>query len=134
MKYFLDTNVISRFVSKDTDAVAKITSIASDDDNELFINELVYLEALRAIPITHKKLFAQTKEALDMCEKLDIPQEIYDKAVNFARFCKSKGVNLGKCEPIDYLHFMTAKHYGLAIVSYDDDMQQLQEKYEEFTQ
>ncbi len=128
MKYFLDTNVISGIVGKDADTIA----IVENEENEFFINRLVYLESLRAIPLTHKKLFEQTKKTLEGFENLDIPQEIYSKSIDFARFCKSKGLHLGKCEAIDYLHFMMAMHYGLEIISHDKDMARFQEKYAEF--
>jgi predicted nucleic acid-binding protein len=132
MKYFLDTNIISRIVSNDVDTMKIVKNIAEDEESEFFVNELVYMESLRAIPLTHKKLFERTKEALENFESLDIPQEIYSKSIAFARYCKSKGLSFGKCEAIDYLHFMTAKHYGLEIISHDGDMLKLQEKYEEF--
>ena len=132
MKYFFDTNVISNLVRKDEAAIAKLQEIASDESSELYTNRLVYLESLRAIPLTHKKLFESTKETLESFEKLEITQEIYDKSIEFARFCKSKGISLGKCEAIDYIHFITAKYYGLEIVSFDGDMDRLEEKYQEF--
>ena len=132
MKYFFDTNVISNLVRKDEVAIAKLQEIASDESSELYTNRLVYLESLRAIPLTHKKLFESTKETLESFEKLEITQEIYDKSIEFARFCKSKGINLGKCEAIDYIHFIIAKYYDLEIVSFDGDMQTLESKYQEF--
>ena len=79
-----------------------------------------------------QNLFDKTKETLESFEKLEITQEIYDKSVDFARFCKSKGISLGKCEAIDYIHFITAKYYGLEIVSFDNDMKTLESKYQEF--
>ncbi len=133
MKYFFDTNVISNLVRENPIAKAKLQEIASNESSELYTNRLVYLESLRAIPLTHKKLFESTKETLESFEKLEITQEIYDKSIEFARFCKSKGINLGKCEAIDYIHFITAKYYGLEIVSFDGDMKTLESKYQEFT-
>lgn len=90
------------------------------------------MESLRAIPLTHINLFDRTKETLESFEKLEIKQEIYDKSIEFARFCKSRGTNLGKCEAIDYIHFITAKYYSLEIVSFDSDMNTLEKKYQEF--
>ena len=133
MKYFFDTNVISNLVRKDEAAIAKLQEIASDDNSELYINRLVFMESLRAIPMDRKNLFDKTKETLESFEKLEITQEIYDKSVDFARFCKSKGISLGKCEAIDYVHFITAKYYALEIVSFDNDMKTLESKYQEFT-
>ena len=132
MKYFFDTNVISNLVRKEEVAITKLQELASDDKAEFYTNQLVFMESLRAIPLTHKKLFDNTKETLENFEKLEITQDIYNKSIEFARFCKSKGINLGKCEAIDYIHFITAKHYNLEIVSFDGDMAKLEAKYQEF--
>ncbi len=132
MKYFFDTNVISGLVRQDSVAQAKLQELASDEMSEFYMNRLVFMESLRAIPLTHKKLYNNTKDTLENFEKLEITQEIYDKSIEFARFCKSKGINLGKCEAIDYIHFITAKYYSLEIVSFDMDMGKLEEKYQDF--
>lgn len=132
MKYFFDTNVISRLVKEDSAAISKLQELASDETSEFYINSLVFMESLRAIPFTYKKLYNNTKETLGSFEKLEITQEIYEKSVEFARFCKSKGINLGKCEAIDYIHFVTAKYYNLEIISFDGDMKTLEIKYQEF--
>lgn len=129
MKYFFDTNVISNLVKENEEAIEKIKELASNPDSEFYINRLVFMESLRAIPLTHKNLYKKTLETLNSFEKLDITQDIYDKSVEFARFCKSKGINLGKCEAIDYLHFITSKHYNLEIISFDGDIARLEEKY-----
>ena len=131
MKYFFDTNIISNLVKKDDSTISLIKNIINDD-SEFFINKLVYIESLRAIPMTHKKLFKATKETLDNFIKLDINKEIYDESIIFARFCKNKGINLGKCEVIDYLHFITAKYYNLKIISYDKDLERLEDMYKIF--
>jgi predicted nucleic acid-binding protein len=132
MKYFFDTNVISNLVRKDSAAISKLQELASDETSEFYTNRLVFMESLRAIPLTHKKLYTNTKETLENFEKLEITQDIYDRSVDFARFCKSKGVSLGKCEAIDYIHFVTAKYYDLEIISFDGDMSKLEEKYQAF--
>ena len=132
MKYFFDTNVISLLAREDSVAIAKLQELASDETSEFYTNRLVFMESLRAIPMDRKNLFNKTKSTLENFEKLEITQEVYDKSVDFARFCKSKGVNLGKCEAIDFIHFITAKYYGLEIVSFDGDMGRLEEKYQEF--
>jgi predicted nucleic acid-binding protein len=132
MKYFFDTNVISNLVREDSVAIAKLQELALDETSEFYTNRLVFMESLRAIPMDRKNLFNKTKSTLENFEKLEITQEIYDKSVDFARFCKSKGVNLGKCEAIDFIHFITAKYYGLEIVSFDGDMGRLEEKYQKF--
>ena len=62
MKYFIDTNVIIDFLKKDVDATKKLTLIAGEEDSELFINRLVYLESLRTIDIQKFTIFSwQTK-------------------------------------------------------------------------
>jgi len=132
MKYFFDTNVISNLVREDSAAISKLQELASDETSEFYINKLVFMESLRAIPLTHKKLYNNTKETLESFEKLEITQDIYEKSVEFARFSKSKGINLGKCEAIDYIHFITAKYYNLEIISFDGDMKTLEIKYQEF--
>jgi len=132
MKYFFDTNVISKLVNKDSDTIEKIQELTTDEESEFYINRLVYMESLRAIPLTHKKLYRNTIDTLDSFEKLDITQSIYDTSVKFARFCKSKGLNFGKCEAIDYLHFITSKNYNLEIISFDKDMKKLEELYPQF--
>lgn len=132
MKYFFDTNVISHLVREDSVAIAKLQELASDVTSEFYTNRLVFMESLRAIPLTHKRLYNTTKATLESFEKLEVTQDIYDKSVEFARFCKSKGVSLGKCEAIDYIHFVTAKYYNLEIISFDGDMKTLETKYQEF--
>lgn len=132
MKYFFDTNVISNLVRKDINAITKLKELASNEESRFYINRLVFMESLRAIPLGRISLYKNTKETLENFEKLEITQDIYDKSVDFARFCKSKGVSLGKCEAIDYIHFVTAKYYNLEIISFDGDMSRLEEKYQEF--
>ena len=132
MKYFFDTNVISKLVNKDSDVIDRLQKLASDESNEFYINRLVYMESLRAIPFKHKRLYRDTVKTLDNFGKLDITQSIYDTSIKFARFCKSKGLSFGKCEAIDYIHFITAKEYGLEVISYDEDMKKMEEKYELF--
>lgn len=81
MKYFFDTNIISSLVREEEAIIDKIQEIATKDDNEFYINRLVYLEYLRAIPYTHRNLYNNTKETLDSFIKLDITQEIYEISV-----------------------------------------------------
>ena len=93
------------------------------------------METLRGIKYTHSKRFETAQIKLKDFEKLDITQDIYDMAIKFARFCKSRGLTLkGKCEAIDYIHFITAKYYGLEIVSLDGDLSALEDKYQDFIQ
>jgi hypothetical protein len=41
----------------------------------------------------------------------------------------SMGELQGKCAAIDFLHFITAKHYQLELLSNDKDMKQLEDGY-----
>jgi len=133
VKYFIDTNIIIDLINKDSEAIEKLSKIASSEESVLYINRLVEIESLRTIHVSHSKVFQNAKNTLNIFEKVDIKQEIYDEAVEFSRFCKSKGVSLkGKCEAIDFIHFITAKHYGLEIVTNDKDFAKLEEKYNEF--
>jgi predicted nucleic acid-binding protein len=132
VKYFLDTNVISKLVKKDSEAIAKMKEITQENVPEFYINRLVKLESLRAIPLTYKKLYTKTEETLNLFREVEIKPDIYSEAISFARYCKSKGLNFGKCEAIDYLHFITAKHYELTLISFDNDMLKLEEKYSKF--
>jgi len=133
VKYFFDTNVIIDIFDKDEKAMERLTSIFLEKDSEILINKLVYLEALRTIHFTHKKIFREAKRTLDSFEKLDVTQDIYDEAIEFSRYCHSKGVRLkGKCEAIDFLHFMTAKYYGLEMISNDKDLGKLENAYLEY--
>jgi len=134
MKYFIDTNIIIDFLSKKEEAIQKLSEIASEDDCEIYINRLVYLESLRTIPTKNRKIFKNAEETLNVFEKLDINPEIYDNAIEFSRFFKTvKHQSLkGKCEAIDILHFMTAKHYDLELVTYDGDFERLEKIYQEF--
>ena len=131
MKYFFDTNVISKLANNDTETKELVKKII-EEQGELYINRLVYAEALRAIPLRHSSIFKKTKAAIDLFAKVDITEEIYQESVAFARFCKSKGLSFGKCEIIDYIHFITAKHYSLEMVSHDRDMARLEENYSDF--
>ena len=134
MQYFFDTNVIIDILDKKDDVIEKLEAISLEEDSEILINRLVYLEALRTIRFRDKKVFRKAKITLDSFEKLDIKQEIYDEAVKFSRYCHSKGrgVLKGKCEAIDYLHFITSKYYNLVMVSNDNDMNELEEQYVKF--
>jgi predicted nucleic acid-binding protein len=129
VKYFFDTNVISKLVKNDPEAMVKIREITEEEEPEFYINRLVKLESLRAIPLTHKKLYTKTEDTLNLFRELEIKPDIYNEAISFARYCKSKGLSFGKCEAIDYLHFITAKYYDLTLISFDNDMKKLEEKY-----
>ncbi len=135
MKYFLDTNIIIDLLKEKEEAIEILSNIASDPDSVIYINRLVELETLRGIRFAHSRRFQIAQRELEKFEKLDITQDIYSETTNFARYCKSKGITLKKsCEAIDYLHFITAKYYGLQIISIDRDMSALEDKYQEFTQ
>jgi predicted nucleic acid-binding protein len=130
VKYFLDTNLIIDFLAKKPQAISKLLTIAQQGDSEIFVNRLVYLETLRTIPVSNSRIFRDSKAVIDGFEFLDINQEIYDKSIDFSRYCQSKGITLkGKCAAIDFLHFITAKHYALELLSNDQDMEKLADAY-----
>ncbi len=151
MKYYIDTNVIIDLLGQNkkiddkresdeeekerkVDAQLKVkeqlSKILLEDDSELFINRLVLVEALRTIHFRESGKFRKAEKKLGEFRQLEIKPIIYNKAIDFSRFCHSKGVKLkGKCEAIDFLHFITAKHYELKIVSNDADMPKLEEQY-----
>lgn len=137
MNYFLDTSVLIDFLNQKERAIDCIKKVMESEESRLFINRLVYIETLRTIPWQHTKVFLATKKALESFEKLDITQAIYEKAILFSRYCLMRGVQLkkgksGDCQPIDFLHFMTAKEYGLALVTFDKDFEKLEKLYSEF--
>jgi len=133
VKYFLDTNIIIDILEKKADVLEKLEAILLEDDSELFINRLILLETLRTIHFNHKKIFREAEETLKFFRQLDIKPTIYNRAIEFSRFCHSRGVKLkGKCEAIDFIHFMTAKYYNLKIISNDKDLEKLETQYNEF--
>lgn len=143
MRYFIDTNLIIDYCANETkknisedrrqqilDAKNQLNPILANDDSLIFINRLVYLETLRTIRLTDKNIFRETKQILNLFEILDVNQTIYEQAVNFSRFCKSKHISLkGRCETIDFLHFITAKYYELELLTCDRDMAKLETVY-----
>jgi len=133
-KYFIDTNLIIDFLNKKSEAIEIITNIVNNEESELFINQLVNLESLRTIPVQNTNIFNKAKEVLEGFEKLEINHEVFDKTIEFSRFFKTvKHQSLkGRCEAIDLLHFITAKHYDLELITYDKDFARLEIIYQEF--
>ena len=133
MKYFIDTNIIIDFLANNEEAKAQLKALFLQEDSELFINRLIVMETLRTIHFNHKKVFREAEEKLTLFQQLDIKPKVYEKAIEFSRFCHSKGIKIkGKCEAIDFLHFITAKHYKLEMVSNDGDMSKLEDAYVKF--
>lgn len=133
MKYFIDTNIIIDFLDNKEEAIERLKALAVEEESELFINRLVLVETLRTIRFSHKKIFREAKEKLSFFRKVDIEPAIYEEAIQFSRYCHSKGVKIkGKCEAIDFLHFITAKYYDLILISNDRDLDRLEESYGEF--
>ncbi|MCX6073366.1 MAG: PIN domain-containing protein [Campylobacterales bacterium] len=133
MKYFIDTNlIIDVFERKNSDSITKLSLILEDSNNEIFYNGIVYTETLRTI--LDENTFSELKSAFDLFTWLDIDQSIYTETKKFSRFCHSKEIKVtkGRCEVIDIIHFITAKHYGLELFSNDSDMQKLEEAYQQF--
>ena len=133
MKYFIDTNVIIDLLNNDEKAKAQLKALFLEEESELFINRLIVMETLRTIHFNHKKVFREAEKKLTLFRQVDIKPKIYKDAVAFSRFCHSKGIKIkGKCEAIDFLHFITAKYYDLIIVSNDRDMSKLEGTYSKF--
>ena len=133
MKYFIDTNVIIDLLNNKKESIEQIKSLILEEDSELFINRLVLMETLRTIHFTNKKVFREAEKKLGLFRQVDIRPKIYGNSVEFSRFCHGRGVKIkGKCEAIDFLHFMTAKYYNLEIISNDGDMLKLEESYQGF--
>lgn len=137
MKYFLDSSYIIDYINKraprHNDVLQALNQLLKDSNNEFIINRLVYTEVLRGIKLNHKKLYHKTLQALNSFTEVEIKKDIYDEAISFSRFCTSIGVTLsGSCAPIDFIHFITAKQYGLALLSMDNGFKTLDDKYVEF--
>ena len=155
MKYFIDTNIIIDLlgqnkksdVTKESQeeeqkrkkeaqlkAKEQLSKILVDESSEVFINRLVLVETLRTIHFEHKKRFREALSTLELFEKLDIKDDVYSEAIKFSRFCNTKlhFTLKGKCEAIDFLHFITAKYYDLKIISNDGDLEKLEEAYIKF--
>lgn len=133
MKYFIDTNIIIDFFNKKEEAIKQLVEIAQEEENLMYVNRLVILESLRTIDFKNKKIYKDNKEQLELFEQLNIIPNIYEKAILFSRYCHSKGIKLkGKCEAIDFLHFITAKYYNLIIITNDKDFEKLEDIYQEF--
>ena len=124
MNYLFDSCLlIDAYDRKLPEAMERVRQVFSEDDAKFFINRLALLETLRGIKWVDTKKFQTLKSTLEIFTVVDIEQEIYDNAISFSRFCRSKGITLkGGCEAIDYLHFLTAKHYGFEILTNDRDM------------
>ena len=133
MKYFIDTNVIIDLLNNDEEAKRQLKALFLQEGSELFINRLIVMETLRTIHFDHKKVFREAEKKLTFFRQVDIKPKIYEDTVGFSRFCHSKGIKIkGKCEVIDFLHFITAKYYNLEIVSNDRDMTKLEDAYVKF--
>jgi predicted nucleic acid-binding protein len=132
MKYFLDTSLIIDIL-RDRRHIEKL--LALGEDSKFFINRLVYLESLRTIDLEKAKVFRDSKALLENFTILDMNQEIYEQAVQFSRYCRSKGLSLKynknkeNCTAIDLLHFITAQYYQLQLLSSDRDLEKLQTTY-----
>ena len=132
MKYFIDTNIIlDAFERKNIKTLSLLNDILKDENNIIFYNGLVYTESLRTILDEN----TQIKASFNLFKLVDIDQSIYIKTKMFSRYCRSKGIKVarGKCELIDMIHFITAKHNNLEIITNDtDDFKKLEKAYKEF--
>ncbi|MFZ2725718.1 MAG: PIN domain-containing protein [Methylococcaceae bacterium] len=121
MNYFIDTNILIDFFNKKPEAKEKLGQLIEQEHN-LYINGLVYVEALRTIHVDKTRIFCESKKfLLTYFEFVEINRDIFDKTVLFSRFCNTKKhIYLsGRCEAIDFIHFVTAKHYQLEMLSND---------------
>jgi len=134
VKYFIDTNVIIDLLNNDKDAKKQLKALFLEEGSELFINRLIVMETLRTIHFEHKRVFREAQENLKLFGQLDIRPQIYEEAVAFSRFCNTKlhFTLKGRCEAIDFLHFITAKYYNLIMVLNDGDMPKLEDAYVKF--
>ena len=134
MKYFIDTNVIIDLLNNDEEAKRQLKALFLQEGSELFINRLIVMETLRTVHFEHKRVFREAQEKLKLFGQLDIRPQIYEEAVAFSRFCNTKlhFTLKGRCEAIDFLHFITAKYYNLVMVSNDGDMSKLEDAYVKF--
>ena len=137
MKYFIDTNIIIDLLGKNKElkekAIKQLKELALKEDSELFINRLILMETLRTIHFNHTKIFKEAEKKLTLFRQVDIKPIIYNHAIEFSRFCHSTGIKIkGKCEAIDFLHFITAKYYNLIIISNDNDLEKLDKAYKIF--
>lgn len=127
MRYFVDTNIIIDILNN-LQNMEKLLPL--ETENEFCINQLVYLESLRTIDIGKTKIFHTAQTLLNKFKMLDMNQHIYDQAIQFSRYCRSQGILLkGRCEAIDFLHFITAKYYQLELLSNDKDIEKLKTAY-----
>jgi predicted nucleic acid-binding protein len=130
MDYFVDTNIIIDFFNKRPSAT-KILEDHIEQEHILHINELVRLEALRTIDVKKTKIFRESNDFLLAYFKMtELNREIYNQAIELSRYCKSKGICLkGRCEAIDFLHFITAKYYQFTLLTNDGDIEKLENVY-----
>lgn len=134
MNYLIDSCLlIDAYDRKLPEAQARVHVVFAEDDNEIFIDRLALLETLRGIKWVDKNKFSALKNTLEMFTIVNIDHTIYDHAISFSRFCRSKGITLkGRCEAIDYLHFLTAKYYNFEILTCDGDMSKLETLYSDW--
>ncbi len=133
MKYFIDTNlIIDAFERENSTSLNRLQTILINDNNEIFYNGLIYTETLRAV--LDEDIFAILKASFENFTWVDINQSIYIETKKFSRYCRSKKIKVakGKCELIDMIHFITAKHYKLNLLSNDGDMEELEKCYLKF--
>ncbi len=150
MKYFIDANIIIHFYDYGYDfkesekrnerkdkkdhflkAKNKLLPILRDDESEIFINRLIYVESLRMVSDNAK--FKYLKSVLENFAFVEIYPEFYEKAIALSRYCMSKGITIkGRCAAIDFIHFITAKHYNLEILANDNDMKILENIWNDF--
>jgi len=97
-----------------------------------FIDTNIIIDFLdkKEVAIEQLKTLAQEEESELFINRLVAVETL---RIQFSRYCHSKGIKLkGKCEAIDFLHFITAKYYHLILISNDRDLDRLESSYGEF--
>jgi len=128
MNYFIDTNIIiDIFKNKITN---EVKNIFKDKNSIFYINRLVKVECLRNISINNNSEYNKIKDILDNFIEIDIRPEDYNKAIKLSRYCRSNGVTLkGKCEAIDFIHFISIKSFKLESITIDNDFNKINNIY-----
>jgi len=132
MRYLVDANfIIDVFERENTDSIDRLESILKNS-GKLFYNGLIYTETLRVV--LDDDTFLKLKSAFDKFGWLEVDLSIYVDAKRFSRYCRSQNIKgpKGRCEIIDIIHFITAKHNQLELLTNDGDMERLEQAWTDF--
>jgi len=142
MNYLLDTNFIINVVeNKNTDRGIECKDMFSNivkapEAPSLFSTELVRVECLRTIPRTpekKKKFTMMSQFFIDNVAVLELNREIYDKAIDFSRYCGANGYNLSLRNGIvDLTNFIISKEKKLILLCSDIDNEILESHWRSY--